>query len=81
MTTQEVLNEVGREREYQNVKWGTTNDDLNTPYHWSAYIGAYATRNLIGAPTQQRDTEAFRNDMIKVAALAVAAVEAIDRNS
>jgi hypothetical protein len=63
------------EREYQESKWSST-DSQNDPYNWAAYIGAYTNRSLIGFPgdTAAR-REAFKKDMIKVAALAVAAIE------
>lgn len=75
-----VLNEVEKEREYQNQKWGTAFDDKNTPYNWSAYIGQYLTRHLIGDPAAVKESD-FRADLVKVAALAVAAIESIDRRS
>lgn len=77
--TSQVLNEVAAEREYQNKRWGTSFDDTNTPSQWMGYVSAYGARNLVGASAV--DLEKFRVDMIKVAALAVAAVEAIDRKT
>lgn len=73
-----AYDEIKAERDHQNQKWGTAFDDKNTPYNWAAFIAQYATRNLIGDPTAV-STEKFRADMVKVAALAVAAIEAIDR--
>ena len=75
---QQILGEVEAERSVQDAKWGTAFDDKNTPYNWSAYIGQYSTRHLIGDPTKVSEAE-FRADMVKVAALAVAAIESIDR--
>ena len=74
-----VYTEIQNEREYQNKRFGTTFDDKNNPYNWAAYIGQYATRNLIGDPTAVVKAD-FRTSMVKVAALAVAAVEALDRS-
>lgn len=73
-----ALDEVKAERAYQDTKFGTAFDDKNTPYNWAAYINQYATRNLIGDPAAV-SIEAFRKDMVKVAATAIAAIEAIDR--
>jgi hypothetical protein len=73
-----AYDEIQAERAHQEQKWGTAFDDRNTPYNWAAYIGQYATRNLIGDPTQV-SADKFRADMVKVAALAVAAIEAHDR--
>lgn len=73
-----ALNEVRAEREYQNGKWGTVSDDTkNTPFHWLAWITKYASGFANG--TWKPDTNVFRTSMVKVAAIAVAAVESIDR--
>lgn len=75
MLTEDFLTQVLAERAYQETKWGAT-DSLNTEYHWAAYIGAYTNRSLIGFPGLSEDRkEAFRKDMIKVAALALAAAQ------
>lgn len=73
-----AYDEIRAERANQEQKWGTAFDDKNTPFNWSAYIGHYANRNLIGDPAQV-SAEKHRADMVKVAALAVAAIEAYDR--
>ncbi len=73
-----VMEEVSAERAAQDAKWGEAFDDLNSPYNWAAYICHYTTRHLIGDP-RAASAASFRVDMVKVAALAVAAIEAIDR--
>jgi len=73
-----IFNEIQQERAHQRQRWGDVNDKLNTPFHWASYISQYATRNLIGNPVAFPDLDAFRTDMVKVATLAVAAIEAID---
>jgi len=66
---------VAEERAYQDSKWQVT-DPVNIPYHWGAYINAYASRSLIGVPGETPERlAAFKKDMIKVAALAKAAWE------
>jgi len=75
-----VFDEIKAERKIQDKRFGTSFDDSNTPYNWAAFIGNYATRNLIGDPSSI-SIEKFRSDMVKVAALAVAAVEATDRKA
>lgn len=71
----DFFDKVTAERLYQEQKWGAT-DDLNTEYNWAAYINAYASRNLIGTPGSNLErVMAFKQDMIKVAALAQAAYE------
>lgn len=75
MTRNEIHNAIDDERNYQDAKWGAT-DNQNTPYNWAAYIGAYTNRSLIGHPGDSVARRlAFKVDMIKVAALAVAAIE------
>lgn len=71
-----VLEEIRNEREYQNGRWGTDFDDKNTLNDWVTYIATYCGRasQFASPPSNQR------RDMLKVAALAVAACEAFDRN-
>lgn len=79
---QYIFNEIDAERAYQDGKWGhRTDDTLNTPWMWAAYIAAYATKWMVGtfAPLQRAVTDDFRAKMIKTAAICVAAVESIDR--
>jgi hypothetical protein len=76
-----VYDEIKAERDYQNGKWGTLSDDNeNTPWMWASYIAQYATRWMRGAFVINRDdTVKFRESMIKTAAIAIAAVESLDR--
>lgn len=81
-TRLKILDEIKAEREYQQEKWGDDTDDgLNTPWMWAAYIGQYATRWMVGSflPLKTSVTDEFRKCMVKVATLAVAAIESIDR--
>ena len=75
MSINEIFNAIQAERAYQESKWAGT-DQINNEYNWAAYIGAYTNRNLIGTPGESQERkEKFKQDMIKVAALAVAAIE------
>ena len=74
MKQSDIFDAITKERSYQDTKWGAINDTQNTPYHWASYISAYTSRSLIGVPSEDK-TEKFKADMIKVAALAVAALE------
>jgi len=72
----DILDEIVAEREYQDGKWGAAFDDANTVNDWAAYLGIYTGKaTAITAPPAER-----RRQMLKVAAIAVAAVEAFDRN-
>jgi hypothetical protein len=76
-----IYDEIKQERDYQDGKWGHQTDDmLNTPWMWAAYLAQHSTRWMRG--TFDLDTatsDAFRKAMVKTAALAVAAVESLDR--
>lgn len=77
-----IYDEVKQEREHQIQKWGITPDDtLNTPNDWISYIARYATTWFTGVfpPYPGQTVDSFRTSMIKVAAIAIAAVESIDR--
>lgn len=76
MSLQTILSEITSERVYQDNKWGLDFDNKNTINDWGSYIGIYTARGTsMGAdkPTQ-------RSALLKVATLAVAALEAFDRN-
>jgi hypothetical protein len=77
-----VYDEIQVERGYQDSRWGTANDDkFNTPWMWVAYIARYSTTWMNGQflPVGDYAVNNFRASMVKVAAIAVAAVESIDR--
>lgn len=78
----DILQQIADEREYQKTKWGNHSDDMqNTPWMFVSYICQYATKWMVGSfpPIKSYVTDDFRQCMIKVAAIAVAAVESIDR--
>lgn len=70
----DILSEILKERAYQDAKWGgSSHDDTETEENWQKYITEYA--NAQGSSSDYD----FRKRMVKVAALAVAAIEAYDR--
>ncbi len=73
---EKVLEEIRQERVYQHHKWGVAFDDHNTINDWGTYIGIYLGKatHMMAPPAEQR------KQMMKVAAIAVAACEAFDRN-
>ena len=82
MTESPVFEAIVDERVYQDNKFGTTIDDTtNTPWMWASYVNNYSTKWMNGefAPLDSATVDAFRQSMIKTAALAVAAVESVDR--
>lgn len=80
MTTHNVWDDVAHERKRQNEKWGgPSNDDRWTPFDWHEMIADYngwARRMMC-----MNNPEKARNRYIQIAALAVAAVEALDRKT
>jgi hypothetical protein len=77
-----IMTEINAERERQVELWGNDSDDSrNTPFHYVSYIASYATKWMAGtwAPFRVTQVDAFRTAMIKVAALAISAVESLDR--
>lgn len=82
MRREKIFEEIDAERTYQREKWGDVVDDTqNTPWMWCAYIAHYATRWMAGTfiPLETDIVDLFRASMIKVATIAVAAVESVDR--
>lgn len=78
----EIFVQIDAERAYQQQRWGDTTDDTkNTPWMWVAYIARYATSWMVGSfpPIKRAETDSFRKFMLKVATIAVAAIESIDR--
>jgi hypothetical protein len=78
----DIFSVLKKEREYQTAKWGNEADDtMNTPNDFVSYISNYSTRWFKGgfAPYDTKTVDEFRISMLKTAALAIAAVESIDR--
>lgn len=71
---QEIFKEIDIERRYQEKKWGKAFDMKNTISDWATFISYYTTTSAMGDKT----TGERREDLIKAAALAVAALESID---
>lgn len=76
-----VLTEVLSERKHQVERWGNGKDDtVNTPHMWLTWIQLYGTKWTEGEfELNEEITDKFRECMIKVAAIATAAAESIDR--
>jgi len=74
----DILDQIVAERERQDGLWGDSFDDRNTLNDWCAYLMIYAARAAgmenVGKVAEQRLA------LLKVASLAVAAIETLDRN-
>ena len=76
--TEEVLEDVGTERMRQDEKWGgPEHDDQHTTAEFVQWIEDYAGWARMMA--SMGSYEKARRRLIQIAALAVAAVESIDR--
>lgn len=73
------FDEIADERAKQVAAFGTADDALSLG-EWAALISHYATRHVAG-DLRGINVAKFREDMVKVGALAVAAVDAIDRKA
>ncbi len=74
------IKEIQYERDLQHAKWGNAADDKWSLGEWAALISHYATRHTVG-DLHAVDVATFRADLVKVGALAVAAIEAIERKA
>jgi len=75
----EIVAERGRAR---NLAFGGDTeafDRANSANDWVAYICAYAGRAAAKCPRNEREHQGFRENMVKVAALALSAIEAHDK--
>lgn len=82
MDRQAILKEISDERDYQESRWGHEADDTkNEPNDWVAYIAHHSSRWFDGgfSPYDGETIANFRKQMVKTAALAVAAIESLDR--
>lgn len=77
MNTQEVLQEVAKERERQNTKWGV---QRHNPLTWLAILGeevGEVNKAVLENIFSRKGLEEYRQELIQVAAVAVAAVESL----
>ncbi len=74
--TRSVLSEIAGERMRQDAEWGgAKHDDTHKSHDWLAYIAKHLGRGVVWP----WDPFVFRAAMVKVAGLAVAAIEWADR--
>jgi len=69
---EEIFQEVLEERVNQDTEWGgPEHDDTHNMYDWFDFIGKQVFEGIKGIP---------RTALVKIAALAFAGIESIDRN-
>jgi hypothetical protein len=71
MSRAEIFSQIEAERAYQDNRWGTAFDDKNTVNDWVAYISKYLGQSV----TMPLNIDTFHTQLLKVAALCVAALE------
>jgi hypothetical protein len=79
-----IIVDVFAERDRQDAQWGgEEHDDGHTAHDWLRYIGHQAQRahdeTLSDDRTQLVDPEHYRQRLVKIAALAFAAIASLDR--
>ncbi len=75
-----TLTEIARERDAQDRQWGgVEHDDKNRPWDWLTYISKHIGKAVVYPPDSKQALVVFRRELVKVASLAVAAIQAIDR--
>jgi hypothetical protein len=71
-----IYEEIQLERQKQDKEWGgPMHDDNHNPHDWITYIVKHLGKSI----TWPFNMDTFRYQMIRVAALAVAAIEWTDR--
>jgi len=72
-----IAQEMHVERMAQHAKFGDENDAKWSLGEWAALISHYATRQTVG-DLHAIDLAKFRADMVKVGALAMAAIQSVE---
>lgn len=77
--TKEIWSDIERERDRQDAQWGGPDHDAqHDAFDWCNYV--HKQLGLINTEaTVDRGAHTFRARMVKVAALAIASIEAYDR--
>jgi hypothetical protein len=75
-----IIGEVEMERAYQAAQWSLAHDETHTPNDWIALLTRHAGLAANDGAGKD-DEERFRKQMVRCAALAVAAVGALDRRT
>jgi NTP pyrophosphatase (non-canonical NTP hydrolase) len=71
-----LLHEIMDERDRQDTKWGVQNHDA---YKWLAILGEEVGE--VNRAALDGDKQNYREELIQVAAVAMAMVESLDRGS
>jgi|AntDeeMinimDraft_6_1070357.scaffolds.fasta_scaffold14704_2 hypothetical protein len=76
-----IYEEIQAERDHQRRKWGgAEHDDQHTTFDWLAILTKHVGQAFDPGERGRLDIPKYRHQMIRVAAVAVAAIEWCDRN-
>jgi len=76
---QRVLNDVLKERDHQRGRWSIEDDVLHSHCEWTNILTTWLGKACHSA--RHGDTPAFRKRLVQVAAICMAAIEALDRDA
>ena len=80
LTLASVLSEVTRVRDAQDRQWGgPAHDDNNAGWDWLIYITRHMGRAVTYGPRSTHKIEVLRTELVKIAAIAVAGIQSLDR--
>ena len=80
MSRKSIYNQIDVERDYQDREWGgAEHDDEKSPRDWASYIVTYLGKAMGKETSWATNLTAVRHRFIQIAALCVAAAEALDR--
>jgi len=74
-----VLDDVIKERDYQRKRWSTEHDVLHSHFEWVSIISTWLGKAASAALGS--DTGTFRKRLVQIAAISIAAIEALDRDA
>ncbi|MCK5601943.1 hypothetical protein KAR91_08745 [Candidatus Pacearchaeota archaeon] len=73
-----IQTDIKEERRRQDSRWGgAEHDDTHSMVDWDNYIRGHSAKGVRDGGSG--DTDVFRYQMVRVAALAIAAIESVDR--
>lgn len=78
----DVYVDIRAERERQDMQWGgPEHDDEHAPADWLHFIDKQSTEGFLDDELGEQEPGSYRMRLVKIAALAVAAIESHDRKS
>lgn len=76
MLSPNIIKDIDDERDRQILRYNQAHDDKYSPGNWLRIIWATATNAVT---RDGHDLDTFRKQMVRIAAVAIAAIESVDR--